>query len=174
TEEVLIGAQRSFDILMVEEQLGLEEVIVVGYGTQSRKLVTGSVDVVDEGEIKSVPLRTIDGVLQGKASGVYVQQNSGTPGGAMSVRIRGNSSIQAGNQPLYVVDGVPITSGNYAQVGFSGQGINAVSDLNPNDIESITVLKDASAAAIYGARAANGVILITTKRGAQKKTAISL
>lgn len=174
TEEVVIGTQRSFDILMVEEQLGLEEVIVVGYGTQSRKLVTGSVDVVDEGEIKSVPLRTIDGVLQGKASGVYVQQNSGTPGGAMSVRIRGNSSIQAGNQPLYVVDGVPITSGNYAQVGFSGQGINAVSDLNPNDIESITVLKDASAAAIYGARAANGVILITTKRGAQKKTAISL
>ena len=173
TEEIAITTAQVYDVQMVEERLGLDEVIVVGYGTQSRKLVTGSVDVVNEDEIKTVPIRTIDGVLQGKASGVYVQQNSGTPGGAMSVRIRGNSSIQAGNQPLYVVDGVPITSGNYGQVGFSGQGINAISDLNPNDIESITVLKDASAAAIYGARAANGVILITTKRGAMKKTALS-
>jgi len=174
TEEVTIGPDNVINMLLAEERLGLEEVIVVGYGTQSRKLVTGSVDVVNEDAIKEVPLRTIDGVLQGKASGVYVQQNSGTPGGAMSVRIRGNSSIQAGNQPLYVVDGVPVTSGNYGQVGFSGQGINAIADLNPNDIESITVLKDASAAAIYGARAANGVILITTKRGAQKKTVINV
>lgn len=130
--------------------------------------------MVSEDDIKSIPIRTITGVLHGKASGVYVQQNSGTPGGAMTVNIRGNSSIQAGNQPLYVVDGVPVTAGNYGQVGFSGQGINAITDLNPNDIESITVLKDASAAAIYGARAANGVILITTKRGSLNKTAINV
>ncbi|HMM11185.1 MAG TPA: TonB-dependent receptor [Bacteroidales bacterium] len=174
TEEVSIGSADVIDVLMVEERLGLEEVIVVGYGTQSRRLVTGSVDVVKEDDIKSIPIRTITGVLQGKASGVYVQQNSGTPGGAMTVRIRGNSSIQAGNQPLYVVDGVPVTAGNYGQVGFSGQGINAITDLNPNDIESITVLKDASAAAIYGARAANGVILITTKKGSLNKTAINV
>lgn len=173
TIEMPVGEQTEFNILMESDQIGLEEVIVVGYGTQSRKLVTGSVGVVDEEAIREIPLRTIDGVMQGKASGVYVQQNSGTPGGAMSVRIRGNSSILAGNQPLYVVDGVPITSGNFGQIGFSGQGINALSDINPNDIESISVLKDASATAIYGARATNGVILITTKRGAQKKTSIN-
>lgn len=173
TEEISIGTSDLIDVLMVEERLGLEEVIVVGYGTQSRKLVTGSVDVVKEEELRSSPIRTVSGVLQGKASGVFVQQNSGTPGGAMTVRIRGNSSIQAGNQPLYVVDGVPVITGNYGQINFSGQTITALNDLNPNDIESITVLKDASAAAIYGARAANGVILITTKRGSPAKTNIA-
>jgi TonB-dependent starch-binding outer membrane protein SusC len=149
-------------------QLG--EVVVTGYGTESRRLISGSVGVVGGEDLEESSLRTIDGVLQGRSAGVQITQSSGTPGAANAIRIRGNSSISAGNEPLVVVDGIPVTTGNYAQVGFSGQGIDALSDINPNDIESITVLKDASAAAIYGARATNGVILITTKRGSQQKT----
>lgn len=151
----------------------LGEVVVVGYGTESSRLVSGSLGVVNESEMRDVPMRTLDGVLQGRSAGVQITQNAGNPGAATSVRIRGNSSISAGNEPLYVIDGIPMTTGNYGQIGFSGQGINALSDINPNDIESITVLKDASAAAIYGARATNGVIVITTRRGSEKRTDIN-
>ena len=151
----------------------LGEVVVVGYGTESSRLVSGSLGVVSESEMRDVPMRTLDGVLQGRSAGVQITQNAGNPGAATSVRIRGNSSISAGNEPLYVIDGIPMTTGNYGQIGFSGQGINALSDINPNDIESITVLKDASAAAIYGARATNGVIVITTRRGSEKRTDIN-
>ncbi|MFN2394078.1 MAG: SusC/RagA family TonB-linked outer membrane protein [Bacteroidales bacterium] len=151
----------------------LGEVVVVGYGTESSRLVSGSLGVVSESEMRDVPMRTLDGVLQGRSAGVQITQNAGNPGAATSIRIRGNSSISAGNEPLYVIDGIPMTSGNYGQIGFSGQGINALSDINPNDIESITVLKDASAAAIYGARATNGVIVITTRRGSEKRTDIN-
>jgi TonB-dependent starch-binding outer membrane protein SusC len=173
TEEIVIGLQRVIDVAMEDEAIGLGELIVVGYGTESRKLVSGSLGVVSDSEMREMPTRTIDGVLQGRTSGLYISNNSGTPGGAQSVRIRGNSSISAGNDPLYVIDGIPMTSGNYGQIGFSGQSINALSDINPNDIESITVLKDASAAAIYGARATNGVILITTRRGSQQRTNVN-
>ncbi|TVR40046.1 MAG: TonB-dependent receptor [Bacteroidia bacterium] len=151
----------------------LGEIVVTGYGTESRRLISGSVGVVSEEEMRESSLRTIDGVLQGRSAGVQITQSSGTPGAANAIRIRGNSSISAGNQPLVVVDGIPVTTGNFGQVGFSGQGIDALSDINPNDIQSITVLKDASAAAIYGARATNGVILITTKRGAKQPTTLS-
>ena len=168
-----INGRSMIDVGMVLDIARLGEVIVVGYGTESSKLVSGSLGVVTGSEIRDVPLRTIDGVLQGRSAGVHISQNSGTPGSATSVRIRGNSSITAGNQPLYVIDGIPMITGNYGQVGFSGQGINALSDINPSDIESITVLKDASAAAIYGARATNGVILITTRRGAKQRTNIN-
>ncbi len=152
-------------------QLG--EIVVTGYGTESRRLISGAVGVVSEEEMRESSLRTIDGVLQGRSAGVQITQSSGTPGAANTIRIRGNSSISAGNQPLVVVDGIPLTTGNFGQVGFSGQGIDALSDINPSDIESITVLKDASAAAIYGARATNGVILITTKRGSKQETRLS-
>ncbi len=152
-------------------QLG--EIVVTGYGTESRRLISGSVGVVSEEEMRESSLRTIDGVLQGRSAGVQITQSSGTPGAANTIRIRGSSSISAGNQPLVVVDGIPLTTGNFGQVGFSGQGIDALSDINPSDIESITVLKDASAAAIYGARATNGVILITTKRGSKQETRLS-
>lgn len=152
-------------------QLG--EVVITGYGSESRRLISGSVGVVSEEDMQESTLRTIDGVLQGRSAGVQITQSSGTPGAANTIRIRGSSSLSAGNQPLVVVDGIPVTTGDFGQVGFSGQGIDALSDINPNDIESITVLKDASAAAIYGARATNGVILITTKRGAKDVTKLS-
>jgi len=173
TETIPVENRRNIDVGLMMDVASLGEVVVVGYGTESSRLISGSLGVVGEGEIRDVPMRTLDGVLQGRSAGVQITQNSGTPGAATSVRIRGNSSISAGNEPLYVVDGIPVTTGNYGQVGFSGQGINALSDINPNDIESITVLKDASAAAIYGARATNGVILITTKRGREQKTQLN-
>lgn len=173
TQEITIGNRAQINVVMEPAVVDLGELIVVGYGTESSRLVSGSLGVVSDAEIRDVPLRTIDGVLQGRSAGIQISQNSGTPGSATTVRIRGNSSITAGNQPLYVIDGIPMITGNYGQVGFSGQGINALSDINPNDIESITVLKDASAAAIYGARATNGVILITTRRGAKQNTNIN-
>ncbi|MFP4287730.1 MAG: SusC/RagA family TonB-linked outer membrane protein [Bacteroidales bacterium] len=173
TETIPVEGRSIINVSMMMDVENLGEVVVVGYGTESSKLISGSLGVVSENDIRDVPMKTIDGVLQGRSAGVQINQNSGTPGAAPSVRIRGNSSITAGNEPLYVVDGIPVTTGNYGQVGFSGQSINALSDINPNDIESITVLKDASAAAIYGARATNGVILITTKRGTTQKTKIN-
>jgi TonB-dependent starch-binding outer membrane protein SusC len=173
TQEVAINNRTVINVTLEPAVLDLGELVVVGYGTESSRLVSGSLGVVSDAELRETPLRTIDGVLQGRSAGVYISQNSGTPGGANTVRVRGNSSISAGNEPLYVIDGIPMTTGNYGQIGFSGQSINALSDINPNDIESITILKDASAAAIYGARATNGVILITTRRGSQQRTNIN-
>jgi len=151
----------------------LEEIVVVGYGSSSRKLLTSSISTIKAEELAEYPISNIDQALQGKSTGVQVVSNSGTPGGGISVRVRGISSINAGSNPLYVVDGIPIITGNYGQIGFSGQTINAISDINPNDIESISVLKDASATTIYGSRASNGVILITTKKGVAEKTKIN-
>ncbi|MBT9395205.1 TonB-dependent receptor [Hymenobacter sp. NST-14] len=152
----------------------LSEVVVVGYGEQSKALVTGAISQVDAKEFASQPVASVEQVLQGRASGVQVSSNSGTPGGGISVRIRGNNSISASSDPLYVVDGVPINSGSYSNVGVGNQQLNALADINPNDIASIEVLKDASAAAIYGSRGANGVVLVTTKRGQSGKTKITL
>ncbi len=161
------------DIALLPIATELDEMVVVGYGSSSRKLLTSSVSVVNSDDLTEIPSANIDQALQGKSTGVQVVSNSGTPGGGISVRVRGVSSINAGNSPLYVVDGIPIITGDYGQIGFSGQTINAISDLNPNDIESISVLKDASATTIYGSRASNGVILITTKKGSAEKTTIN-
>jgi len=174
TKEIPIGDRSVINVTLSPAVENLEEVVVVGYGTESKRLLTGSVGTVNANQFKELPTPTIDGALQGKTTGVQVIQNSGTPGAAMTVRVRGNSSITAGNQPLYVIDGIPVTTGNYSQISFGGQTIDAVSDLNPNEIETISILKDASAAAIYGARASNGVVLITTKRGKTEKTKINL
>jgi TonB-linked SusC/RagA family outer membrane protein len=173
-QEVPINGKRQIFIEMSEEKIDLGEVVVMGYNTSSKKLITGSFGLVDQEEIKAIPLRTIDGVLQGKAAGMTINQNSGTPGGQNSIKIRGGSSINATNQPLIVIDGVPALTGSFGQIGYSGQEIGALSDINPNDIEQVTILKDASATAIYGARASNGVILITTKKGNLQKTSINL
>ncbi len=172
SQEVSVSGKSSLSIFLEQEAKSLEEVVVIGYGSESKKLLTGSIGAISTEGMQERPIQSIDNVLQGQSSGVHIVQNSGTPGAAMSVRIRGNSSISAGSQPLYVVDGVPINTGDYSQVGFQGQGISAVSDINPNDIESISILRDASAAAIYGARASNGVVLITTKRGKAQTTKI--
>jgi TonB-dependent starch-binding outer membrane protein SusC len=160
------GAEANFQLS--PDVLGLDELVVIGYGQTERRNVTGAVASISPEQTQDLPTPTVAEVLQGRVAGVQVQQNSGTPGSAISVRVRGASSISAGNQPLYVVDGVPLIQGDFSAFGsgtLGGQGIDALADLNPNEIESIQVLKDASAAAIYGARASNGVVLITTRRG---------
>lgn len=172
-QEVPLNGRAQVDVSMIPGIQTLSEVVVVGYGTEQRALLTGSVGTVKSDNIRDLPVSTVDGVLQGQTAGVQVVQNSGTPGGAMSVRIRGISSIDGSSQPLYIIDGIPVTTGDFAQVGYEGQGINALADLNPSDIESISVLKDAAAASIYGARATNGIVVITTKRGKNEKSVIS-
>jgi TonB-linked SusC/RagA family outer membrane protein len=173
-QEVEINGRREISIVMEEENIDLGEVVVMGYSTDSKKLISGSFGLVREEEMKTMPVRTLDGVLQGKSAGVTVTTNSGTPGGQNSIKIRGGSSINATNQPLVIIDGVPAITGNFGQISYLGQEISALSDINPNDIEQITVLKDGSATAIYGARASNGVILITTKKGSYNKTSVNL
>jgi TonB-linked SusC/RagA family outer membrane protein len=174
TKEVALSSASAYTITLESEAIALEDVVVVGYGTQSRKELTGSVSKVSSEQIARLPVTGIDQALQGQAPGVQVTAASGTPGSSVSIRVRGPSSISAGNQPLYVVDGIPVNTGSYSQIGVGGQQVNALADLNPADIESIEILKDAAAAAIYGSRASNGVVLITTKRGKQQKTQISV
>lgn len=145
----------------------LQSVVVIGYGSVKKKDLTGSVATIKADEIKAVPVTTFDQALQGRAAGVIVTQNTGKPGGETSVRIRGTTSINAGNEPLYVVDGLVINSdGGDLNTGIQrGPRVSALAAINPSDIESIEILKDASATAIYGSRGANGVVIITTKRG---------
>lgn len=170
TQEVVVGQQTEINITLYEETTKLDEIVVIGYGTSSKKLLTSSIASVNTEQIENTISSGFETALQGRTSGVIINQNSGTPGAATSVSIRGLSSISAGTQPLYVVDGIPVTSGDYSQISMEGQSINAIADINPNNIKSISVLKDASAAAIYGARAGNGVILIETKTGSTGDT----
>lgn len=145
----------------------LDEVIVVGYGTQRREAKTGSISTVTSEQLSDLPALSVDKMLSGKMAGVQITSTSGQPGADSQIRIRGISSINAGSEPLYVVDGIAVNSGNWSY--FTNTG-NAIAAINPSDIESITVLKDAAAASIYGSRAANGVILITTKSGKEGKS----
>jgi TonB-linked SusC/RagA family outer membrane protein len=170
---VAVGTRTVIDVVMQFDSQTLEETVVVGYSVEKKVMLTGSVGTMKAESLTDKPLATIDGIMQGQASGVQVSQNSGTPGGEMSVRIRGVSSISGSSQPLYIIDGIPVTTGDFGQVGYEGQGTNSLSDLNPNDIESISVLKDAAAASIYGARASNGAVVITTKRGSNQKTLVN-
>lgn len=149
----------------------LEEVVVVGYGEQERERLTGSVSSVSADEIQNQPVTSPEQLLQGRTAGVQVTSTSGLAGGTISVRVRGPSSVQSGSQPLYVVDGVPMISGTSASD--FGQATNALKDLDPSNIESIEVLKDAAATAIYGSRGANGVVLISTKKGQTGETQVS-
>jgi TonB-dependent SusC/RagA subfamily outer membrane receptor len=175
TQEQPIGNSAVISVAMVTDMKQLNEVVVTGYGQQqNRAEVKGAVSTVSSADYKDQPIIGVDQALQGRAAGVQVSQSSGTPGGGISVRVRGAASIGASNEPLYVVDGLPVNSGNTTQVGAGGQLTNGLNDLNPNDIESIEVLKDAASAAIYGSRASNGVVLITTKRGKSGKARIDL
>lgn len=151
TQEVSIAGRKIIDVVLAQDNVQLSEVIVVGYGTSRKKDLTGSVARVSAEDVSALPLYNVEQALNGRAAGVTVQQNSGTPGGRLEVRVRGGNSMIGSNDPLYVVDGIAMTG--------------AVDYLNPSDIESIDVLKDASATAIYGSRGANGVVIITTKRG---------
>ncbi len=174
TKEIEIGNRTRIDVQLDEEVRGLSEVVVIGYGQQDRRTLTSAITSIPSESIANLPIPSADQLIQGRASGVQVSANSGEPGSGILVRIRGATSVNATSDPLYVVDGVPVTTGNLAQIGAGSSNTSALADLNPADIESIEVLKDASATAIYGARAANGVVLITTKRGADQKPLISL
>lgn len=173
-QEVEISGKTIMDVKMMPDNAALDEIVVIGYGTEKKALLSDAVTSISSKQVRDLPVSSVDGILQGQAAGVQVQQNSGTPGGEMSVRIRGLSSISGSNQPLYIIDGIPVTTGNFGQIGYSGQGSSALTDLNPSDIESISVLKDASATAIYGARGSNGIVLITTKRGKEQQSVVSV
>ncbi len=170
TQEVNISGRSSVDISLVATGGGLTEVVVIGYGTARKKDLTGSVASVQAKDFNKGTYTSPDQLIQGKAAGVLVINNTGQPGGSTTIRIRGSSSIRSGNQPLFVLDGVPLSGGSArpgSQGGsFGSDGGNPLNYINPNDIASIEILKDASATAIYGSRGANGVVIINTKRGA--------
>ncbi|WP_134091586.1 TonB-dependent receptor [Olivibacter sp. XZL3] len=175
TKELSVDNQSQISVQLHATENLMEEVVITGYGgAQSRRTVTSAISQVKAEEIANIPASSSDQLLQGRASGVQVSSNSGTPGGGVSVRIRGTSSINASSEPLYIIDGIPMQSNNLSGLSIGGGITNPMADINPADIESMEVLKDASATAIYGARAANGVVLITTKRGANKKAVINI
>ncbi len=175
TQEIAAGTRSIVNAVLTADNKQLSEVVVTGYGqVESRRDVTGAISTVKAAEFANQPIIGVDQALQGRAAGVQVTQSSGTPGSGVSVRVRGPGSITASNEPLYVVDGLPINTGGYSQLNTGNQQVNVLADLNPNDIASMEILKDASAAAIYGSRATNGVVLITTKRGRAGKTQITL
>ncbi len=166
-QEIDVNNRSNIDVTLQTDVKALNEVVVVGYGTQRKIETTGSIASVKASDLVQTPVANVAQGLQARVSGIQINQNSGAPGGNVSVRIRGTNSINGASEPLYVVDGIQISNGG---------GINDVSPLstiNPNDIESVEVLKDASASAIYGARAANGVVLITTKRGKSGATRVT-
>lgn len=169
TQEVSIDGKSSVEVSFVATGTNLNEVVVTGYGTARRKDLTGSTASVREKDFNKGVYTAPDQLIQGKAAGVLVINNTGQPGGSTTVRIRGSSSIRSGNQPLFVVDGVPLSGGSARPGGngaeYGNDGGNPLNFINPSDIASIEILKDASATAIYGSRGANGVILITTKKG---------
>ncbi len=180
TREISVGNQTVIDITLDPDVTGLNEVVVVGYGTQTRKSVTGSMSNVKAGDLNLVNAVSMDNMLQGKAAGLNILANTAQPGGGLTINIRGALSPNGSNSPLYVIDGVPITNNGRVddykrrQTTFwGGTDRNPLNTINPNDIESVDVLKDASAAAIYGSAAANGVILITTKRGKEQRTTVT-
>ncbi|MBI9062423.1 MAG: TonB-dependent receptor [Marinilabiliaceae bacterium] len=169
-QEIQVAGRRDINITLVEEALEVDEVVVVGYGTQRKEALTSSVSTVSNKKIEAVTVTSVEKALQGNTAGVLVTNAVGQPGGFASVTIRGVGSINASSSPLYVVDGVPVISGS--ATGFSTSS-NFLSSLNPADIETMTVMKDAAATAIYGARASNGVVLITTKQGKKGKAKIN-
>ena len=165
-----INNKSVINIVMQEESVVLDDVMVVAYGVVKREAKTGSVTTVSGNAISEAPVSSVDKMLAGKMAGVQITAATGQPGAASQIRVRGTSSINAGNEPLWVVDGIPVMNGD--QTYFTNTG-NAIATINPNDIESITVLKDAAAASVYGSRAANGVVLVTTKSGKEGKAKFS-
>ena len=159
SEEIAVNEQSVIDVRLLSDVMSLSEVVVVGYGTQLKREVTGAVQTVDAQELQDLPVAQVTQKLQGRLAGVQINQTTGKPGQGMSVRIRGQLSVSGGSDPLYVVDGFPITGD--------------IGSINPDEIQEISVLKDAASTALYGSRAANGVVLITTKKGKPGQTNIS-
>ncbi|MBK7884642.1 MAG: TonB-dependent receptor [Chitinophagaceae bacterium] len=166
-QEIDIRNTSNVSVTLQAENKNLQEVVVVGYGVQKRPTITGAIARIGGAEIENRPFTSVDKALQGSVAGLQSVAASGQPGAAQNIRIRGVGSISAGAEPLWVIDGIPVNTGDLSRLTTTS---NALSSLNPNDIESISVLKDASAASIYGSRAANGVILVTTKKGRAGKT----
>ena len=180
SQEIRVGSRSVINVSLSTDVKDLDEVVVVGYGTMKKMDLTGSVSSISGDILKETVVTNVDQMLQGRLAGVHVTQNSGAPGGATTIRIRGASSINSSNEPLYVIDGIPFSGDGTTIGGFDWMGgsngqnkVNPLSTIAPSDIESINVLKDASAAAIYGAAGANGVVLITTRRGKEGSLTIS-
>lgn len=168
SQEIKVGKSNTINVTLEEESIGIEEVVAVGYGTQRKKDLTGSVASISSKELKNLPIVSVESAMQGKMPGVLIQQSSGQPGAGIVMRIRGSSSIAGGNNPLFVIDGIPQFNADV-----NANSTNGLAALNPNDVESIEILKDASATAIYGSRAANGVVMVTTKKGKSGEPAIT-
>lgn len=169
----LVPVSDGIKVVMKPDAGSLEEVIVTGYGNFKKSSFTGAAANVDPGKLSDVPVASVQDKIAGSVPGVTVTSASGAPGSVSNIRIRGMGSINAGNEPLYVIDGTPMISGDvngFGQGNYNESGTNVLATLNSNDIESITVIKDAAAASLYGSRAANGVIVITTKSGKKGKT----
>ncbi|HZL08795.1 MAG TPA: TonB-dependent receptor [Prolixibacteraceae bacterium] len=158
SQEVAVNGKNQINVVLSEESIGIQEVIAVGYGTQTKRDVTGAISHVKTTELEDLPVAQVAQKLQGQIAGVQINQTTGIPGQGMTIRVRGAASVNAGNSPLIVVDGFPISG--------------SINDINPDEIESISVLKDASSASLYGSRAANGVVLVTTKSGEKGKTKV--
>lgn len=174
TQEIGFQGQATLNVLMIETAADAGEVVIMGYSSVEKKDITGSVVSVKAESFKNLAVSGLDQALQGQAPGVRVTQSSGTPGGGIVVQIRGATSISASNRPLFIVDGIAVETGTLSGRDFGGQTDNALALINPNDIESMQILKDASAKAQYGSRASNGVVVITTKRGVNAKTKITV
>ncbi len=170
-QEIAVNNQTTLNVVLVGDIKLLTDVVVVGYGTTDKQDLTGNIAKVSGAAIQNVPVPSIEQAIQGRAAGVFIESQNGKVGQGIKIRVRGSSSVTAGNQPLYIVDGIPITTQSQSS---NGAETNPVADINFNDVESIEILKDASSAAIYGSRASNGVVLITTKKGKAGKTKVGI
>jgi len=165
TQEVVVGNQTSINVSMTEDAIGIEEVVAIGYGTVKKRDLIGSVATISGEDLKQISSTSFTTAMQGRATGVAIRETSGTPGAPISVQVRGVNSINTGTDPLWVIDGMPVYSGSGLGRTAGTVSQNPMSTINPNDIQSVEVLKDAAATAIYGSRGTNGVIIVTTKSG---------
>lgn len=174
-KEINFTSDANLDVVLEEDALGLDEVIILGYTQTKKNSQTGAISSIKSEQISATSATSFNEQIQGQAPGLIVSGTSGTPGSSVFIRLRGTTSINAGNDPLYIIDGVPFNSNTLQTISVGGQTTNPLSDLNPSDIEHIEILKDANATAVYGARGANGVILVSTKRGRKgRKTQVNL
>ncbi len=174
TVERSVNGISELTVTLQVRNVDLNQVVVIGYGSQKKRDVSSAIATISAADIKDLRVTSLDQALQGKVAGVQVTNNTGAPGSFVQIRVRGTTSLSAGNEPLYVVDGVPINNTLTGAYQAGNDQINGMAGINPNDIESIEILKDASAAAIYGSRAANGVVLISTKRGKPGKSTVGI
>ncbi|PKD42732.1 SusC/RagA family TonB-linked outer membrane protein [Rhodohalobacter barkolensis] len=170
TRNIDVNQDLNLDLSLSMDAQSLQEVVVTGYGSVVREEMTGNITSISAREIEEIPVNSFESALQGQASGVFIQRGTGKLGQGINIRVRGTSSVSASSQPLYVIDGIPVTAESQSTTADT----NPLADINPDDIESIDILKDAAAAAIYGSRAANGVVLVTTKRGKAGATQVNV